>query len=65
MEAIDHGALTVRGFCLRYGVSRTQVYRERKAGRLKSKKLGKHTLIRVVDAEAWLAALPDAPRGEW
>ena len=60
MNTPDHacGALSVRRFCKDYGISRTKTYAEIKGGRLKMKKLGTRSLIRVADAEAWLAALP-------
>lgn len=36
------------------GISRSLLYQEMKAGRIKSVKVGRRTLIRRVDAEAWL-----------
>lgn len=51
--------LTVRDFVHQYRISKTQVYREVNCGRLKAIKLGTATRIRVEDAEAWAASLPD------
>lgn len=44
-------------FTERYSTSRSTAYREMKAGRLKSTKLGRRTMIAIDDAEAWLAQL--------
>jgi excisionase family DNA binding protein len=40
------------------GTSRTTIYEEIKAGRLKARKLGRRTLILADDLQNWLAALP-------
>jgi len=37
------------------GISRTMLYGEIKAGRMRAVKVGRRTLIRHLDAEAWLA----------
>lgn len=50
-------ALTVASFTARYGVSRTRVFGEIKAGRLPARKAGRVTLIAVEDADAWFASL--------
>lgn len=50
---------TVDEFCAAYGVSRSYLYGEISSGRLKTKKAGRRTLIRTVDAQAWLDSLPD------
>jgi excisionase family DNA binding protein len=39
------------------GVSRTQLYQERKEGRLKVIKVGRRALITHADPEAWLELL--------
>ena len=39
------------------GVSRTQLYQERKTGRLKVIKVGRRVLITHADLEAWLELL--------
>jgi excisionase family DNA binding protein len=41
------------------GVSRTTIYQEIRAGRLKAKKCGAKTLLTYESGQAWLAALPD------
>jgi excisionase family DNA binding protein len=51
-------AYSIKEFCCRYNVGRTKVYKEIAAGRLHAVKVGRRTLIRKDDAEAWLAALP-------
>lgn len=51
-------AYSIREFCGRYNVGRTKVYQEIAARRLNAVKVGRRTLIRMDDAEAWLAALP-------
>ncbi|MHB2211445.1 helix-turn-helix domain-containing protein [Methylobacterium sp. CM6257] len=42
----------------RAGSSRTTIYAEIAAGRLKARKLGRRTLILDKDLEDWLATLP-------
>jgi excisionase family DNA binding protein len=39
------------------GVSRTRLYQENKAGRLKFVKIGRRTLVTRTDLEAWLDLL--------
>ena len=51
-------ALTVNDFCTTYSVGRTFAYLEIAAGRLRTRKAGRRTLILAQDAEAWLASLP-------
>jgi excisionase family DNA binding protein len=53
-------ALTIEEFCAKFGVGRTTAYREISAGRLKMVKVGKRSLVRIDDAEQWLAVLPAA-----
>lgn len=52
-------AFSISDFCRRYGIGRTNVYREIAAGRLGAVKVGRRTLITRDAAEAWLAALPE------
>jgi len=52
--------MTVTDFMSQYRISRTQVYREVNDGRLKAIKIGTATRIRLEDAEAWAASLPNA-----
>jgi excisionase family DNA binding protein len=40
------------------GLGRTAIYAEIAAGRLVARKVGRRTLIAVVDLEAWLAEQP-------
>lgn len=49
--------LTVAAFTARYGVSRTRVFGEIKAGRLEARKAGRVTLIPVEAGDAWFNAL--------
>ncbi|MER8745904.1 helix-turn-helix domain-containing protein [Mesorhizobium sp. M1004] len=51
-------AYTVSSFCDAYGIRRNLAYDEMKAGRLEYRKAGRKTLIRKVDADAWLGGLP-------
>lgn len=51
-------AFTIDEFCGSFGVGRSYVYEEIKAGRLKSRKAGRRTLITADDARAWLSSLP-------
>lgn len=50
-------ALTIAAFVARYGVSRTRVFGEIKAGRLEARKAGRVTLIPVAAGDAWFNAL--------
>ena len=52
------GALTVDGFCRKYGIGRTSFYEEVTAGHLKAKKYGKRTMIERAEARRWFANLP-------
>jgi len=55
-------AFSVREFCRRYSIGRTNAYQEIAAGRLRAVKVGRRTLIAHNDAETWLAALPEIKR---
>lgn len=50
--------ITINEFCERYGVGRSTIYRENKAGRLPFRKVGRATRIAESDAQAWYAMLP-------
>jgi excisionase family DNA binding protein len=52
-------AFSIREFCRRYGIGRTNAYQEIATGRLRAAKVGRRTLITHDAAEAWLAALPE------
>ena len=53
-------AQTVNQFLATVPIGRTKLYEEIAAGRLVAVKVGKRTLIRAEDAEAWLKSLPVA-----
>jgi excisionase family DNA binding protein len=55
-------AYTVAEFAEAYGVGRTLIYVEIKAGRLRSKRAGGRRLILAGDARAWFDALPETGR---
>ena len=52
-------AFSISEFCHLYVIGRTHAYEEIAAGRLRAVKVGRRTLIKSDDAEAWLAALPE------
>jgi len=51
-------AFTVNEFCVRFGICRSLFYAEVRAGRLKTRKAGRRTLVLRRDADAWAEALP-------
>lgn len=53
-------ALSVAEFCAIFGIGRTALYEELKAGRLKARKCGRRTLIPRSEGERWLESLPSA-----
>jgi hypothetical protein len=59
--ADDRRTHTIAEFCRRYSVGRTLAYAEMKAGRLRFCKVGRRTLIRVDDAEAWSISTRQPP----
>lgn len=54
--------LTVKDFMRAFRMGRTSFYREVSEGRLRIVKIGRATRITRVDAEAWMAALPEVRR---
>ena len=52
------GLMTVHEFIRWSGLSMPSVYRQLAGGRLLGRKIGRKTVIRVEDAEAWRDALP-------
>jgi predicted DNA-binding transcriptional regulator AlpA len=55
---VDKKALQLNEFCSTYGVARSSVYKWWTEGKgPKRQKIGRRVLIRVDDAEAWLANL--------
>ena len=57
MDQIVPQAYDVRSFCTAYGISRSFAYVEIKAGRLKTLKAGRRTLIPRQAADDWLNGL--------
>jgi excisionase family DNA binding protein len=56
-------AFSIRQFSEIYNVGRTKIYEELKSGRLRARKIGKHTIILEDDAEDWLNRLPVVEAG--
>ncbi len=62
MDAMESGrkaAFTVNEFCVRFGICRSLFYAEVRAGKLKTRKAGRRTLVLIRDADAWAEALPE------
>jgi hypothetical protein len=53
------GAFSIQQFCAWAGIGRTLAYKEIESGKLRTKKVGRRTIITVDAAVAWLNALPD------
>jgi hypothetical protein len=49
-------AYTINAFIKAFPISRTSVYAEIKAGRLKTRKVAGRTLIATEDAESWFSS---------
>ena len=58
---IETQAYDIQSFCKAHSISRSFVYLEIKAGRLKPCKAGRRTLISREAAEAWLQTLEYSP----
>ena len=56
-------ALTVEEAAKAAGVGRTTIFLELRRGRLKARKVGRRTVISVVDLHAWLETLPTSRSG--
>jgi excisionase family DNA binding protein len=54
----DKAAFDLADFCRHYSIGRVKTYEYINAGQLRAVKVGRKTLIRAADAEAWLASLP-------
>jgi len=52
--------MTVNEFLHWSSIGRTRFYEEVKIGRLKLRKIGRKSVVSIVDAEEWLANLPEA-----
>jgi excisionase family DNA binding protein len=58
-QPTEKQAFTIKEFCAAYGVRRTFVYEEIKAGKLETRAVGtRKVLIRRSDAEAWMNSKP-------
>jgi excisionase family DNA binding protein len=53
----EKSLLSIREFAVSYNVGRSTVYRLIGSGDLPAVKLGKRTMIRRTDADAWMASL--------
>lgn len=56
---ITVGAMSIDDFCRWAGIGRSLAYTEIAAGRLRTTKVGRRTLVTAEAASTWLAALPD------
>lgn len=54
---IDRRAFTIPEACKICGIGRSSLYSEMKSGRLKASKVGRRTIIRSSDLDAWLESL--------
>ena len=52
------GAMSVNDFAVWAGIGRTTAWKEIREGHLRAVKVSARTIIRVVDAEDWLASRP-------
>lgn len=52
------GAMSVSDFAIWAGIGRTTAWKEIRDGHLRAVKVSARTIIRVVDAENWLATRP-------
>jgi excisionase family DNA binding protein len=57
---IPRAALSVNETCVSLSISRSKLYEEVAAGRLRALKAGSRTLIPVTSRDAWLSNLPEA-----
>lgn len=57
-QAPTKAALSVVEFCHWSGIGRTSAYEEISAGRLQAKKVGRRTIIPVIEAIRWMENLP-------
>jgi excisionase family DNA binding protein len=57
---VPRAALSVNETCVSLSISRSKLYEEVAAGRLKALKAGSRTLIPVTSRDAWLSNLPEA-----
>jgi hypothetical protein len=55
------GAMSVNDFALWAGIGRTTAWKEIREGQLRAVKVSARTIIRIADAESWLATRPQLP----
>ena len=53
MSEINSGASSISTFAERNGIGQSTAYKEIKAGRLVARKIGRRTIITIVDERAW------------
>jgi hypothetical protein len=53
----ERNCFSLKEFCFRNAIGRTTAYKEIKAGRLLTKKVGKRTLISIEEEARWLGSL--------
>lgn len=58
-QPVEKMAYTIAEFCEAFGVGKSLMFEEIAAGKLRTKKAGRRTLILAKDAIAWVEALPD------
>jgi excisionase family DNA binding protein len=56
---VPRAALSVNEACASLSISRSKLYEEVAAGRLRALKAGSRTLIPVTSRDAWLSSLPE------
>lgn len=56
------GAFSIQQFCTWAGIGRTLAYKEIESGKLRTKKVGRRTIITMDAALTWLSALPDGTK---
>ena len=61
MPELDRLADSIAEACRRLSISRSAIYREISAGRLRAIKMRGRTLIARADQAAWLNNLPEMP----
>ena len=59
-EPDARAAFSVTEFCSWAGISPSRFYKEVKSQRLKIHKIGRKTIVKTTDANAWLDSLPQA-----
>ena len=60
----DKGLLSVDEFCAWASISRRKFYLEVGSGRLTMRKVGRKSVVTMMDATSWLSALPRARMAE-